>query len=303
MTQRRLFTFGCSFTNFFWPTWADILGRDFDFFENWGRNGAGNCFILHSLTECNRRNQLTTDDIVIIMWSSVDRFDRWIKGGWRLEGGVYNDQPEYTKEFIDNFVDPTGFLIRDLSIISATVHMLERIGCQWFFLSMVPLTYKDYSLEPDIYFYDIDREVPAIYYHDLQHVRPSIFEIVFNNDWYSRPGYVDLQFYRQSYLNQAGPHWPSVKDFVNKNFSGLKKNIFDEINQRLRLDKRLIRTDTHPIPSEHLEYLTKVLPEIEISDLTKQWTAEINQRVLDLDPEFANNFRGTWKSKIPPRRF
>lgn len=33
----RLFTFGCSFTKFFWPTWADILGQEFDYYENWGR--------------------------------------------------------------------------------------------------------------------------------------------------------------------------------------------------------------------------------------------------------------------------
>ena len=218
MTQSRLFTFGCSFTNFFWPTWADILGREFDVFENWGENGAGNCFMLHSLTECNRRNQLTADDTVIVMWSSIDRFDRWVKGSWNLEGGVYNNQPEYTKQFIDNFADPTGFLLRDLSIVSATVHMLERIGCRWFFLSMVPLAYKDYSIEPDLYFYDIDQRVVELYQQDLAHVRPSIFEVVFNNDWYSRPGYVDLSFYKQSYENQAGPSWPSVRNFLNKNF-------------------------------------------------------------------------------------
>ena len=36
----RLFTFGCSFTQYWWPTWADILGYQHDFYENWGRCGA-----------------------------------------------------------------------------------------------------------------------------------------------------------------------------------------------------------------------------------------------------------------------
>ena len=35
----RLFTFGCSFTNYAWPTWADFLGLEFEHFENWGVSG------------------------------------------------------------------------------------------------------------------------------------------------------------------------------------------------------------------------------------------------------------------------
>lgn len=299
----RLFTFGCSFTNFFWPTWADILGREFDVFENWALNGGGNCFILHSLTECNHRNQLGADDTVIVMWSSIDRSDRWVQGRWRLEGGVYNGQPEFDQNFLRNFADPTGFLIRDLSVISAARNMLEHIGCTWHFLSMVPLAYKDYALEPDIMFYDIDREIIDLYQSDLVHVKPSIFETVFNNDWYSRPGYVDLASCRQSYENQAGPDWPSTSNFIARNFTGTARHILQEITQRLRLDKRLVRTDTHPIPLEHLEYLDIVLPQYSVSSVTRQWVADVNERVLQLDPMYANNFRGRWRTNIPRTRF
>lgn len=301
--QKRLFTFGCSFTNFSWPTWADILGREFDVFENWGRNGAGNCFMLHSLTECNQRNKLTPSDTVIIMWSSIDRQDRWINGSWRTDGGVYNGQPEYNKQYLDSFADPTGFLLRDLSVISATRYMLEQIGCKWHFLSMVPLTYQDYADEPDIKHYNIDNNIISLYKDDLKFIKPSIFEVVFNNDWYSRPGYVDLEHYKQSYENQAGPDWPSTKNFIAKNFTNIKAHIMQEINQLLRLDKKLIRTDTHPIPEEHLEYLNCVLPEYTISKSTRRWVAEVNKQVLNLDPYYANNFKGKWQTQIPQERF
>ena len=30
---KRLFTFGCSFTRYYWPTWADMLGQEYDEFE------------------------------------------------------------------------------------------------------------------------------------------------------------------------------------------------------------------------------------------------------------------------------
>jgi len=42
----RLFTFGCSYTNYRWSTWADCLAPEFDYFENWGQSGGGNHYIL-----------------------------------------------------------------------------------------------------------------------------------------------------------------------------------------------------------------------------------------------------------------
>ena len=35
LTNTRLFTFGCSFTQYMWPTWADILSKNFNFYESW----------------------------------------------------------------------------------------------------------------------------------------------------------------------------------------------------------------------------------------------------------------------------
>ena len=81
--RNRLFTFGCSFTEYRWPTWANILGQNFDQFENWGQPGGGNTFILNSLMECINRNIIQANDTVIIMWTSIGREDRWVKGrGW-----------------------------------------------------------------------------------------------------------------------------------------------------------------------------------------------------------------------------
>jgi len=39
MKPRRLFAFGCSFTQYKWPTWADILGKSFDLSYNLGKSG------------------------------------------------------------------------------------------------------------------------------------------------------------------------------------------------------------------------------------------------------------------------
>jgi hypothetical protein len=32
--NKRLYTFGCSFTKYKWPTWADFIGNQFEIYEN-----------------------------------------------------------------------------------------------------------------------------------------------------------------------------------------------------------------------------------------------------------------------------
>ena len=76
--MKRLYTFGCSFTNYKWPTWADILSKEFEYFENWGRPGAGNSYITNAVVEASIKNKFTKDDTIMIMWSSMTREDRYL---------------------------------------------------------------------------------------------------------------------------------------------------------------------------------------------------------------------------------
>ena len=115
----RLFTFGCSFTNNRWPTWADIVGRGFEYYKNWGKEGAGNSFIFYSLIECVKREQITSQDTVMIMWTNIGREDRYIRNlGWITPGSIYK-QDTYDKNFVEQFADPTGYLIRDMANVAA----------------------------------------------------------------------------------------------------------------------------------------------------------------------------------------
>ena len=61
--MRRLFTVGCSFTHFYWPTWADILGSTYDEYYNWGLSGLGNRAICERLAEISLTQKLTEDAI------------------------------------------------------------------------------------------------------------------------------------------------------------------------------------------------------------------------------------------------
>jgi len=186
--MRRLFTFGCSFTKYCWPTWADILGKEYEYFENWGCPGAGNQYIFNSLIECIKKNNISKNDTIIIMWSSLGREDRWIKSrGWVTPGSIYN-QTEYSQEFVTKWADPKGYLIRDIAYISAVKIILESIGCNWEFISMVPIDYYDDSNIRSGKLI-INDEIKTLYSSELSAIKPSIFTVIFKNNWASRAKY------------------------------------------------------------------------------------------------------------------
>lgn len=276
----RLFTFGCSFTEYQWPTWADILGKEFDYFENWALRGSGNSLILYSLSECIKRNNITTDDTVIIMWTSIAREDRWVrKSKWITLGSIYN-QSEYDDNFVKKFADPTGYLIRDLAIISSTKKILESIGCKWQFLSMVPLNYgTNHDLTP------IDKSVLKLYSSDISAIKPSIYELVFNNDWYSRP--MESPKVEVEYNILRGTDWPSWQDFKSNTLTNISENIKNEIKEKFF--KKSVRIDEHPTPQEHLIYLDAL--NFTISPKTRQWVNTYNYNAPN------------WKTNAPNVRF
>ena len=73
----RLFTFGCSYTEYIWPTWSDVLAHDLDCDEahNYGKAGMGNQGIACRLIEANRKHSFQPEDIICIVWSSWTRVD------------------------------------------------------------------------------------------------------------------------------------------------------------------------------------------------------------------------------------
>lgn len=152
----RLFTFGCSFTNYRWSTWADCLAPEFDEFYNWGQAGGGNHFIFNSVMEADQRYRFGPGDTIVVCWTSIDREDRYVKGRWQTPGNAFFATNVYNKEYLLTHMDERGWLIRDLAMIKAVKTLLEaRPGIVWKFLSMVeimarPLPDDDVSLHRDV---------------------------------------------------------------------------------------------------------------------------------------------------------
>lgn len=204
---KRFFAFGCSYTNFYWPTWADILGQSFyNDYYNYGREGAGNIYIHNMLMQADQYHAFTKDDIIIVQWSSPTREDRYLKNDWITNGPVYNF---YSEQFIRDYFDPRGYLIRDLALIKSALSFLNRIECEYYFLSLAPIKTTSDLDGNSIVSNESDRDVTDLYKNILGTIRPSFYEVV---------------------------GLPEPRQFG-------------------------VRYDSHKIPSEHYDYIKKVLPE------------------------------------------
>lgn len=139
---KRIFAFGCSFTAYRWPTWADIIAVEAKTeYYNYGLAGLGNLGIMCKIVEANARYKFNEDDLVMVMWSTYSREDRWINNGWYSMGNVWNSP--YPDSWVKDYCDPLGHMIRDHAIINQTNRMLKDSNSGSIILRSVPFNHSD----------------------------------------------------------------------------------------------------------------------------------------------------------------
>jgi hypothetical protein len=73
--NKRFFAFGCSYTKWPSPTWADFIGINFDEYYNYGKAGACNTYIANSFIEANEEHKFNKEtDTIFIALSGFGRF-------------------------------------------------------------------------------------------------------------------------------------------------------------------------------------------------------------------------------------
>jgi hypothetical protein len=155
--MNRLFTFGCSYTNYAWPTWADFIGTQYEHYENWGQPGAGNYFITSRLLECHQVNKITKEDVVLVMLSSFTRYDFINKESVFVTSGNIYSQKYIKKNFFERYwSEEFGFHVTWFCL-NSIINLLENIGCKY--KIMTGFTLKKREL--DYYMFD-DRDRPRV---------------------------------------------------------------------------------------------------------------------------------------------
>ena len=213
---RRLFTFGCSFTEYAWPTWADLLGVEFDEFQNWGYRGIGNRGIAERIAEAHARHQFNKNDTVIVQWSTHLRHD-WYNDhqqpagrppGWKTNGSMFSprNQHVHTKEWIELFFNESAYIMHSLNSIVLSQNLLEATGATWLMTSIGHLQ----NLGNDI------------------DIRKEFGESLFNNDTISK-NYPHLDFYKNEIWEKYPDQWLDplhifAKKYLDKGWSFVDNN-------------------------------------------------------------------------------
>jgi hypothetical protein len=139
-----IYTFGCSATKWYWPTWADWARVYLGPVTNLGFKGYGNQNIYWNLVAY--RERITKDDTVYILWTQNHRIALWYDREWiddkdclgffpNTQGqlwftagtpymGLYRTHPEHQTSFANIIIDK-------LKTIYDTQLVLDTIGCKY----------------------------------------------------------------------------------------------------------------------------------------------------------------------------
>jgi hypothetical protein len=177
---KRMFAFGCSYTNYHWPTWANIISYDLGIpLYNYGKIGAGNHYIFNTLNQADAVHHFNSDDLVIVSWSTITREDRFIKNKWVTPGNIYT-QDFYNSEFLVKYSDPNGFLIRDLAFFKSASDLLKLRKCQFHFLKLMDFNCLN-QWNPAVK-EDFDKKILKPYQAYLDKIYPSFVEVLWQNN-------------------------------------------------------------------------------------------------------------------------
>lgn len=177
---KRFFAFGCSFTSYCWPTWADLVSKEMPnaIFYNLGQPGAGNQYISYMIAEANQKYQFNKDDLVIILWSTFLREDRYIDDQWITNGNIYNN-PLYDDYFLKKYVDHKGFIYRDLAHMELSTGYLSN-KCDFYnLLSVPPYEESETPNNSKKRYIDIETKFLSL----VKNFPKSMYELEFSEGW------------------------------------------------------------------------------------------------------------------------
>ena len=223
-TPKRLFTFGCSFTDYRWDSWANILAYDLDCeFYNFGRSGAGNQYIASQLTQADNVYNFNKNDLVIVCWTNISREDRYnVEKGWLTPGNIYS-QDEYDNSFVKKYANDLHFGLRDFSTIKLVKGYLEN-KTNYHFLSMCNVSYHVNQWENSVdTTSDMFKELRIQYLDVLKSILPSFYTVLWKDD-------IDIKWQknrRELHKNYSDGH-PTILE----HFEYLKNTFNHDFNKR-----------------------------------------------------------------------
>jgi len=145
MTKNRLFTFGCSYTKYMWPTWANIIATNFEEHYYCAQQVEGNYYVAEILYEMHLKTTITKNDVVLIMLSSFNRIDIYNPKykAFNLTGNIYNSEHIYGEKFVRDAWNDEHSIYNTWFMVKSMKALLDSIGCEYKILHAFDLLETD----------------------------------------------------------------------------------------------------------------------------------------------------------------
>jgi hypothetical protein len=222
LKYKRVFVFGCSFTSYIWPTWADILKTQMPNAEyyNTGQSGAGNLYIAVQYSTYDKKYKFNDTDLILIMWSTFFREDKYINNQWVTPGNIFT-QDIYPEEYIKKYADIRGYLIRDLSIIDITTGSLKNSAADSIQFMAIPAVHEFNEHRHRWWANTIDLVDVVDLFSNIK--LPTLIETLEGNCFGT--GY---EYYNPHY--DTSPNKKKIEDNPKYNFTDYHPNILNYLN-------------------------------------------------------------------------
>lgn len=275
----RLFTFGCSYTSYCWPTYANILSLDYENKDgNWAMAGLGNRAIAERIAEAHCKHNFTKDDIIIVQWSSHIRHDWWHQEtmldrtiGWKTYGSIFNyhNVKVFDKKWVNTFFYEPAYMMHTFNHIKLAQSLLESTGCTWYMASIGDVR----NMGSDI------RQANSQKYGELTDLVKTV----------DKPGFSaynivpELEIYNKPIWEDHADKWLTPLElFCQGN---------DQLTFMFRDSQGKPWLDLHPTPRQHVMWLEQCLRDkLSISDNAISIGYEIAKHAEDVHYKYKTNF-------------
>jgi len=185
---KSLYVVGCSHSRYVWPTYANILGQEYDNFYNWAGTGFGNYAIMHRAIEV--AELMTPEDDLIVQWTYPGRFDFHIFGqGWYRGGNLVHSHDQIQQTILTYAFDPDSYQFQSDNHIMLTTTYLKNKNVNFRMLA------SDYDVE-DLPALSIAKDF-NIPFRKFLNVRPNIKMVKKEFDHHFTPAH-HLEYLRQT---------------------------------------------------------------------------------------------------------
>lgn len=282
MTAKRLFVFGCSYTNYAWPTWANFLSIEYQNYQNWAMPGLGNRAIAERVAECCCRHEFNENDIVIVQWSSHLRND-WYNliengngtGGWRTRGSIFNYinlEKVYDRKWIERFWFEPAYIMHSINNIRLVQGLLESTGCQYYMTGMGDIREIGSDIVTDVIHGENvsgsqqDRAEAVKLGKHLLYFREPAFEIYEKQIWQDR-----------------ADRWLEPLNPFSIRYSEFNWHFVDKTSQTHY-------QDYHPTPKQHVHWIEKNLKDrLNLSNTAIVEMHKLADLLQEMQPKFAED--------------